>query len=476
MGELDFDRSTQAKHWMFDEDSLRQCREEACAIQSLDGALPGRGGPRIQKIACGYAKKKGAVGMDTSGPWGEMPAEGNRSPFTMSPQDQETLVHFHAHQIQRLIGPNAIFPLLRRGTSVLSTAIMLFRRFYLSNSVVDFHPRSIAAASALLAVKADCERRIPIDVLSHATWVIQMKAQNAPLCRDELRAVTVKEIEEAERALLQGCDYHLRCHHPYGAIKVLASEVTCYLRSSQEHADEACNGSPRSVVYGYQQEPYHCQYQDDDSLSNICERALSIAQSALVYSDANFLFPPGQIAFAAVALALDGQGSGRKLGTGMKDYLCMRFRNKTSEELSEFEAQIGKIISHLENCPSIDLKKFSPNYWQRRRDGRVAHRQAAEIRRVFCVASRLRIMAGATFQVASPLPPPPPPVSPPHSMGYYHQQHHHHHESGGRKRMREEEDQWTPQYHHHTHHFHPHPAHHPHYYKIARVTPIMMDR
>ena len=80
----------------------------------------------------------------------------------MSANDQDILIHFHAHQIQRLIGPNAIFPQLRRGTAVLSTAIMLFRRFYLSNSALDFHPRNIAAASALLAVKADCEGRLPV--------------------------------------------------------------------------------------------------------------------------------------------------------------------------------------------------------------------------------------------------------------------------------------------------------------------------
>jgi cyclin H len=145
MGELDFEKSTQAKHWMFDEASLLQCREKACCSQS------GRSKLRARKFACGYTSKYPC----TTNP-------GTHTGFNMTANDQEILVHFHAHQIQRLIGPNAIFPQLRRGASVLSTAIMLFRRFYLSNSVVDFHPRNIAAASALLAVKADCEQRIPV--------------------------------------------------------------------------------------------------------------------------------------------------------------------------------------------------------------------------------------------------------------------------------------------------------------------------
>jgi hypothetical protein len=39
---------------------------------------------------------------------------------------------------------------------------MIFRRFYLSNSVIDFHPRNVAAASALLAVKVDCENKLEV--------------------------------------------------------------------------------------------------------------------------------------------------------------------------------------------------------------------------------------------------------------------------------------------------------------------------
>jgi hypothetical protein len=83
----------------------------------------------------------------------------------LTPHDQDVLVHFHAHQIQRLLGPNAIFPQLQRSASVLSTAIMLFRRFYLSNSVIDFHPRNMAVASALLAVKVDCENKLEVSAL-----------------------------------------------------------------------------------------------------------------------------------------------------------------------------------------------------------------------------------------------------------------------------------------------------------------------
>ena len=361
-----------------------------------------------------------------------------------------------------------------------------------------------------------------IDVLSHATLVVEMRAQNDPLCGDELRAVTIEEIEAAERALLEGCDYRLRSHQPYGAIKVLVSDVASFIMESRENntttitsdysldtgssksCDDGRTTSPRSVVYEQQQHDDH----DDHHLDTLCERALSVAQTALVYSDINFLFPPGQIAFAAVALALDGHTSSssssssyknestttttttttcnNRLGENMREYLCARFSQKSSKELSEYEKQVSKIITNLENCPAIDLELFSP-LWQyhQRRYARTAERQAIKIRRAIFTASRLRFMTGAAanafqfqtttttshtpaFVPTSPQQPPPP------SFAYHHQQHqhnhnHHHHYNHSRyyhqanhyegeirrKRVREDENTWTRPHH-----------------KIARVTPI----
>lgn len=139
---MDYETSSQARFWMFDELSLSECRTKAAVVQPSTKK-------RARSFACGYQNR---INKRCS-------EENSRR---MMPLDQETLVHFHAHQIQRLVGPNAIFPELQRSSSVLSTAIMLFRRFYLSNSVIDFHPRAMAAASALLAVKVDCERFLEV--------------------------------------------------------------------------------------------------------------------------------------------------------------------------------------------------------------------------------------------------------------------------------------------------------------------------
>lgn len=66
--------------------------------------------------------------------------------------------------MQTLVGPTALLPELRTSVTVLSTAIMLFRRFYLSNSILYFNPRKMAAACALFAAKSEEEK---IEVSHH---------------------------------------------------------------------------------------------------------------------------------------------------------------------------------------------------------------------------------------------------------------------------------------------------------------------
>ena len=131
---MDFTKSSQRKSWIFSEESLEACRRKA--VESHE--YPGK--PR--KFASGFHRR--FDGTDTAP---------NSTPI--SADEQETVVRFHAHQIVTLVGPNASLPQLRTGETVLSTAIMLFRRFYLSNSVVEIDPRRISVACIYFASKLE---------------------------------------------------------------------------------------------------------------------------------------------------------------------------------------------------------------------------------------------------------------------------------------------------------------------------------
>lgn len=211
------------------------------------------------------------------------------------------------------------------------------------------------------------------------------KAQNAPLRRDELRKVSIEEIEAAERNLLEGLNYELRCHHPFEAIRVLASDVTTFLSSPGEYGIKV---SRNTIQYGCYS-PHSVQdCFSEERIGTLCARAVAIAQSALVYSDINFLYSPGQIAFATVSIALEGNYYGRCLGAALRSYLRMRFPQKTESELGEFEEDVKSIIYNLSSCPAIDLRKFcfGPGCSTRQS----AHFRAAEVNRVFAIAASIR--------------------------------------------------------------------------------------
>jgi hypothetical protein len=199
--------------------------------------------------------------------------------------------------------------------------------------------------------------------------------------------VSIEEIEAAERALLEGLNYQLRCHHPFGAIRVLASDVTTFLACRREGDVKLSRRS--SQQYGYRSPQTVDECYSEERTTSLCERAIAIAQSALVYSDVNLLFPPGQIAFACVSIALEGNDYGGRLGAAMRSYLRMRFPHKTEEELCQFEFDVSSIICNLASCQAIDLHKFCSGSYTGRRHS--AQNRAAEVSRVFGVAAGIRM-------------------------------------------------------------------------------------
>jgi Cyclin, N-terminal domain len=165
---MDFDRSTQARSWLFDSITLLQCRQEA--VDDQPTATETTRVARVRKFASGFHNSRHADDSlehsraDFDPPVHSSCSTGESSLFfesilrrksPLSVQEQETLVRFHAHLLTMLVGPYAVFQGLVRSPSVLATAIVFFRRFYMSNSVLDFEPRKIAVAAAFLASKVE---------------------------------------------------------------------------------------------------------------------------------------------------------------------------------------------------------------------------------------------------------------------------------------------------------------------------------
>ena len=141
---MQFEGSTQARHWIFDMQTIQRCRRQAVASTSdVDTA-------KAQKFASDYHNKSTASA--------EACATINDQSSDFSVADQEAVIRFHVQQLETLCGPSACMEGLRTSERVLFTAITLVRRFYLSNSVLLFRPRHICLAAVFLAGKVEEEK------------------------------------------------------------------------------------------------------------------------------------------------------------------------------------------------------------------------------------------------------------------------------------------------------------------------------
>lgn len=292
-------------------------------------------------------------------------------------QDQETLIRFHAHQLQTLIGPAAMLPELRRSSSVLCTAVMLFRRFYLSNSAIDISPRKLVVACAFFASKLE-EERVEISALSHATVVVQRKVKCSTLCRKELSAVSVSDIEHYECVLMEGLNYEFICHHPHALIDFLVKDVVQFLLE-----DKCCSFggdlNARYVSGGV----WGRESWVKEHTSELLHRAFQVCNRANIFSDTVFMFAPEHIAFAIVAIVFDSVCDDGYLGDMMQDYLVTRRPLQSEDELLAYTRTVNRIISLLLKDGSMDLRPRPDVH-------KIVSERAERVRNVLCLAEKLR--------------------------------------------------------------------------------------
>jgi hypothetical protein len=155
---MDFERSTQARSWLFDRKTLSLCRQQRTGGASSSDKVV----TRVRNFASGFDRRIKSVNSSTSSKASLKRQNIAPTSSKLSEMEEEVLIRFHANQIQALVGPRAIYRELRRNSNVLASAVLLFKRFYLSNSILDFDCRHVAVASALLASKVEPDETIQV--------------------------------------------------------------------------------------------------------------------------------------------------------------------------------------------------------------------------------------------------------------------------------------------------------------------------
>lgn len=158
---VDYEDSSQLKLWLFKPEQLEKCRERANRQARVFLAAPpseqtaadsDTTTPPVNSFAAGYANRED---MDTTTDNDDVPTKNAKRHDFVTPQEEGLLIAFYASKLPSLIGPLAQVPRLRRDAKVTATAALLFRRFFLSNSVMMYDPKAVMVAAAFLGSKAE---------------------------------------------------------------------------------------------------------------------------------------------------------------------------------------------------------------------------------------------------------------------------------------------------------------------------------
>ena len=297
---VDFNESSQLNLWMYGKpEHLSWLREKAnytarCELYKAEAAAANNseeGHPssstaaatmsadptRAHSFARGWARrwKEGAEGtaadyenLATQGPLQN--AAGHPYPTSA---EEATLVQFYAPKLSSLVGPSPVLPkLCKRNSKVTATAALLYRRFFLSNSVLYYDPKAVLVAAAFLASKTE-------DAMVHASSLQQAT-------RELQTEVTLEDILTAECALLQGVAFDILCFPPFQAVLALTEDLRTYLKSEKG----------RSLV------PRPVSSQD---LQPLYVQARQTLEKALLQTDGALLYTPGQLALGSLVVAQD---------------------------------------------------------------------------------------------------------------------------------------------------------------------------
>jgi len=213
---------------------------------------------------------------------------------------------------------------------VFATALNYLKRFYLYNSVMDYHPKEIMVTCLFLACKVD-EFNVSL-----AQFVANIKGNQS-------RATTV--ILNNELFLMEQIKYNLKVHHPFKAIEGFLLDIKTRTRMS-----------------------------DPDRMRTHIDSFID----KLLFTDACLLFAPSQLALAAVLHSasqikenLDSYVTDLLLGeTGsehLKDLIevVRRIRILHVRIADDHTKELSRISKKLDKCRNQENNPFSEKYKDR---------------------------------------------------------------------------------------------------------------
>ncbi|KAF4074415.1 hypothetical protein AMELA_G00239130 [Ameiurus melas] len=212
----------------------------------------------------------------------------------LNPREEKVLFR---HYEKRLLDFCTVFkPAMPK--SVVGTACMYFRRFYLNNSLMEYHPRTIMLTCTYLSCK--------VDEFNVSSTQFVGNLQENPAAQER----ALEQILEYELLLIQQLNFHLVIHNPYRPLEGFLIDL--------------------KTRYPLLENPEMLRKSAEDFLNRAA------------MTDAGLLFSPSQIALTAVL------NSAARAGLNMETYLteCMGLKDE-KETLSKMYDSMRRITTLL---------------------------------------------------------------------------------------------------------------------------------
>ncbi|KAL2862306.1 TFIIH complex kinase subunit CCL1 [Aspergillus lucknowensis] len=329
MIEDDFYRtSSQFRLWSFTEDSLRSLRRNTNTLASdrVRDAL--RRAREARKSA-----SSSAVGTPNPNASDADSKTGDEKDIEcLTPEEEQDLVRYFCEQIVQL-GESYKPPL---PTIVRATAIQYLRRFYLTNSPMTYHPKTIMPCVLFIATKTD-----------NYYMSLRQFANGVP------GDTSAEDIIAPEFLVMQSLRFTFDVRHPFRGLEGGIMELNAIsqgLGQPAPHNLQQTSDDLRRAMLSLPLPPNTSSSSISDRLARAHHNAREILKSAAQMTDAYFFYTPAQIWLSALLLA------DRPLA---EFYLDTKLGGAGPDPTHPLTQLHAKLLTTLHNCSTL-LQSYKP--------------------------------------------------------------------------------------------------------------------
>ena len=317
--------STQYRLWSYTPENLRSLRSQTHAAAS-------------KRVVAALNKQREAQAND-------QPSNGTSTEpvTTLNLEEEQQIV---IHYARNLIHWSRSASVFGYPYAVTATAVMYYRRFYLSNSPMTYNPQNIFPTCLMLAVKTE-HNNPRLNMRKFCGKIRDSSSRFKP---------SEEEVMAPEYLISQGLRFTFQVRHPGRGLDAGWMELDALARGQPVVKHPSITQSPKDLRTELENLPKPADAQGDTTTApkrakTAYDRASDVLLGAALLTDAYFLYTPAQIWMAAVMMVDEPL---------MLFYLRIKLgSNSEGATGTGQDALVTRIVSTIRSCTDM-LKSYEP--------------------------------------------------------------------------------------------------------------------